>query len=572
MDIVRSGAVSSRGSRNPRERRPSSKPKISIVIPTYEYAGRARFFLGRLLGSIGTQTYQNIEVIVSDHSQDEVVRSVCDENVVPINYIRNSENRGNSSENMNCGLSHATGDIAKIMHMDDFFTSPKALQLIVDCLREAPETSWGGLGFSHFLEEAVESHRPIVPSLSTTFGSPSVSFFRRMGKSFDLFDPNLIVINDHDMHQRLLLKYGRPAVISELCVGIGVTHSQVSATLPGERQAAEEEYFLHKRELFLSNLERNLTYSGAINLEFGYVESGSVTGRGEGSTFAAREFMMNWGKFAHKILSRFTNKFSGLKKKKKVKQRFSVKDYVELKRRFSPAPPSHDDDLSRLANRFGSDKGTQFPEFSQEHHGPRLFFTPIYDLFLSHLREKPIRLLEIGVGSGSSLPMWSEYFPKAKIYAADIDTYRPSKFDRVKVLRVDQTDRVALQKMIKNHGPFDVIVDDGGHMMAQQQISLGVLFPALVSGGFYFVEDLHTSYWPFGKYRNLYGTALDINADRSNTTMNYLKELVKTGVSASQFLNDEENKFLSHNVDKCLIANLPETEYGPNRLAVLKKI
>lgn len=566
--------ISNIGPRAPRDREKSTGPKISVIIPTYEYDGMAKFFVGRLLTSIQSQTYQNFEVIVSDHSQDGVVRTVCEEFPLSIAYLHNSENRGNSSANMNFGLRHATGDVAKVMHMDDFFTSTKALELIAECLREAPDISWGVLGFSHFLDEAVEAQRPIVPSLTSTLGCPSVSFFRRKGGNFDLFDPNLIVINDHDMHQTLLLKYGRPAVIPDSCVGIGVTGRQVSKILPKERETAEAAYFLQKRELFLSNLERHLTYTGGVKPEFGYVAPIADAKKPIGEAVAARGFggwVMNWSRFAREVWSRFALGFDAAPKRG-ADQRFSIRDYVELKQGFPPASPSLDDDLSRLANRFASDKGTQVPGNPEGVEGPRLFFTPAYDFFLSHLRDEPIRLLEIGIGAGSSLPMWSQYFPKAIIFAIDIQSYPPSKIDRVTTLRLDQADRAALRKVIKKHGPFDVIIDDGGHMMGQQQTSLGVLFPALNEGGLYFIEDLHTSYWPFGKYKDLYGTALDINAERSNTTMNYLKEFLRTGVSSSQFLNDEENELLGRTVQKCMILNLPETEYGPNRLAVLKKI
>jgi hypothetical protein len=52
---------------------------------------------------------------------------------------------------------------------------------------------------------------------------------------------------------------------------------------------------------------------------------------------------------------------------------------------------------------------------------------------------------------------------------------------------------MAIQKL---RGPFDVIIDDGSHKWADQQDSLGILLPGLVRGGWYIIEDLHTSYWP----------------------------------------------------------------------------
>ena len=47
----------------------------------------------------------------------------------------------------------------------------------------------------------------------------------------------------------------------------------------------------------------------------------------------------------------------------------------------------------------------------------------------------------------------------------------------------------------EQYGPFDIIIDDGGHTMEQQIISIETLFPLLSDGGVYLVEDTHTSYW-----------------------------------------------------------------------------
>jgi hypothetical protein len=45
-------------------------------------------------------------------------------------------------------------------------------------------------------------------------------------------------------------------------------------------------------------------------------------------------------------------------------------------------------------------------------------------------------------------------------------------------------------------GGFDLVVDDGGHTMAQQRASLEGLWRAVRPGGLYVVEDLQTSYLP----------------------------------------------------------------------------
>jgi hypothetical protein len=45
-------------------------------------------------------------------------------------------------------------------------------------------------------------------------------------------------------------------------------------------------------------------------------------------------------------------------------------------------------------------------------------------------------------------------------------------------------------------GDIDVLIEDGGHTMAQQIATFEELWPNIVEGGVFLMEDLHTSYWP----------------------------------------------------------------------------
>ncbi len=58
----------------------------------------------------------------------------------------------------------------------------------------------------------------------------------------------------------------------------------------------------------------------------------------------------------------------------------------------------------------------------------------------------------------------------------------------------DQSDRNQLETMAsKTFNSYDIIIDDGGHMMHQQQITLATMFKYLKPGGVFVIEDLHTS-------------------------------------------------------------------------------
>jgi hypothetical protein len=223
--------------------------------------------------------------------------------------------------------------------------------------------------------------------------------------------------------------------------------------------------------------------------------------------------------------------------------------------------------LTDLANKYKSDKGTILPT---PEDGPRLGFTIWYEQYLELYRDLPVRFLEIGIGSGASVKMWDEYFthPDAELYFLDSNNHTGLDNKRVKTFIGDQQDRSTLEKMLSNFGPLHIVIDDGGHMMGQQQVSFGVLFPKMQTGGIYFIEDLHTSYWPYGNFKDLYGHSLDINQSRSNTTVEMISKYVNDGYFKSEFLSEPENQAVGQVIEQARLYTLGETIYGPNQLGL----
>lgn len=93
--------------------------------------------------------------------------------------------------------------------------------------------------------------------------------------------------------------------------------------------------------------------------------------------------------------------------------------------------------------------------------------------------------------------MWKKYFGrKAKIIGVDIDPRCKSlKEDQITIRIGDQEDRVFLKKLVKEIGPIDVVIEDGGHTMGQQIATFEEIYPHVKEGGVFLIEDLHTSYW-----------------------------------------------------------------------------
>jgi hypothetical protein len=142
-------------------------------------------------------------------------------------------------------------------------------------------------------------------------------------------------------------------------------------------------------------------------------------------------------------------------------------------------------DLCRLAERHDTDKGTQF--------------TQTYHRWLSHVRDQRLRMLEIGLYNGGSFRMWRDYLPNATLHGIDIEERTLAYQDEVpnsQVRLVDQGNPAALDAFVAElGGNYDFILDDGGHTMVQQIVSFEVLWPQVMPGGIYAIEDLGTSYW-----------------------------------------------------------------------------
>ena len=121
----------------------------------------------------------------------------------------------------------------------------------------------------------------------------------------------------------------------------------------------------------------------------------------------------------------------------------------------------------------------------------------IYERHFERFVGQEINILEIGVFNGGSLQMWKHYFEdKATIWGLDINPLCKSlEEEQINIIIGDQGNRDFWNTIKPSLPTFDIIIDDGGHLMHQQKITFEEMFPVLSPHGVYLVEDLHTSYW-----------------------------------------------------------------------------
>ena len=197
--------------------------------------------------------------------------------------------------------------------------------------------------------------------------------------------------------------------------------------------------------------------------------------------------------------------------------------------------------LDEIALKTGTDK-------SSRHHN----YTEQYAFYLEKHRDTELTILELGWGGhedpdkgGESALMWREYFPKATVVVIDneaknIDT---TKYSGIHFRQGSQVDEEFLKELVKEFGFFHIIVDDASHQSALSIRSWEILYKYLIKGGYYFLEDTHSSYhdWYYGKE----GSNPDPskNGTEGDTALNYFKRLTDEVNFDSNSKEDEFNLF-----------------------------
>lgn len=201
-------------------------PKISVCVPIHRGMKHFQFFYNRCMESIYSQTYKNVEVVVTEE--------------------------GSMPVNTNAAMSRATGDIIKILYMDDYLAHRRSLKLIADAFTE--DTKWLATGCLHqsYIRGGHETpHSPHIPEWTedihtgnNRLGSPSVVALRNDEVLF--FDENLSYFLDCDLYKRYYTTFGPPKLLNDLNVVIGLHDGQTSQTMPLEKKRAEFIYMQNK--------------------------------------------------------------------------------------------------------------------------------------------------------------------------------------------------------------------------------------------------------------------------------------------------------------------------------------
>jgi hypothetical protein len=122
-----------------------------------------------------------------------------------------------------------------------------------------------------------------------------------------------------------------------------------------------------------------------------------------------------------------------------------------------------------------------------------LHYFELYDRHLRKFVGRHVTVVEVGVYSGGSMPMWRHYFGEGcRVHGVDVQEDCRAYEDSHTTIHIgDQADRVFWKRFRESVPTVDVLIDDGGHQPEQQMVTLEEMLHHLRPGGVYICEDLH---------------------------------------------------------------------------------
>ncbi|MBO9593654.1 MAG: glycosyltransferase family 2 protein [Niabella sp.] len=231
------------------------QPLISICIPSYESAGLVQ----RLLDSIALQTFKDYEVIITDDSRSGAIEALSNtyKSTIPqLSYFKNTLPLG-SPANWNKAIHKARGQWIKLMHHDDFFTTPDALSIFA---QKAMDPQSGNFIFCKYISRSTNTETThTVTSLELKLlGKSPVNLFKRnfigppsttliRNNVADWYDERVKWVVDFEFYMRYLSREAF-TYIPESLIGIGVHEAQITSEVFRQKETEiPENFYLLKK-------------------------------------------------------------------------------------------------------------------------------------------------------------------------------------------------------------------------------------------------------------------------------------------------------------------------------------
>lgn len=165
-----------------------------------------------------------------------------------------------------------------------------------------------------------------------------------------------------------------------------------------------------------------------------------------------------------------------------------------------------------------------------------------YEQFFSPLKEKKLKILEIGAFKGNATAAFYFYFKNSSFLSCDIyPDFFLYKSKRIDQLKIDNSSEIQLQeKIIGKYSGLDIIIEDAGHYLKDQIISLFFLFETLNSGGIFVIEEL-----------DFPDTRDDMNLLKEKPTLREILYCIKKNQDFnSKYISNNQKKYFLQNVNQ----------------------
>lgn len=212
------------------------RPYFSICIPSYNRVSSTK----RLLESIKNQTFKDIEIIITDDSDNDALTHLLNEIDLkaPVIYQKNIPACG-SPLNWNKAISLARGEWIKIMHDDDWFSDENSLTEFYytskNCKNDFIYSGYNEIDESkgklnHYiispLEEIMLRFSPLCLFKKNFIGHPSTTLIKN--NRTEWFDTQIKWVVDFEFYIRALKKKPGFTAIKTPLINIGISKSQIT--------------------------------------------------------------------------------------------------------------------------------------------------------------------------------------------------------------------------------------------------------------------------------------------------------------------------------------------------------
>lgn len=198
----------------------------------------------------------------------------------------------------------------------------------------------------------------------------------------------------------------------------------------------------------------------------------------------------------------------------------------------------------------------------------KMGYSLMYGMFLLpmvrryHSENRKLRFFEVGLGCNKvqmhdkkGVDVWKAVFgPEDDLYLAEYNEAcvaamkeKGSMPEGINVVVGDQQDKDTLRRWIsESGGGYDIFIDDGGHKTLQIYNTFEIMWPEVLPGGLYFIEDLQVARHPM--WENSGGEII-----MSEVIRDWTEQLMIPGYKNSKYKLPPKVKFIFCQANACVI-------------------